>query len=60
MEKKGKKGKRTVMLRPETHARLDEYTSKVIYEKRTTKVTFDDVVNSLLDLAEATGGRSPG
>jgi hypothetical protein len=53
-----RKGKRTVTLKPETYDRLDAYTAKVIYEKRTTKVTFNDVINSLLDLAESKGGRS--
>ena len=52
-EKPRKKEKpQSVMLKPATHERLDKYKAKVIGDKGTSKVTFDDIINSLLDSVE--------
>jgi len=47
-----KEKQHAVMLKPETFARLDAYKAKVIGERKTSKVSFDDIINSLLDISE--------
>ncbi len=53
--RKGKQKQHSVMLKSETFSRLDAFKAKVIGEKRTSKVSFDDVINQLLDNAESGG-----
>jgi len=43
---------RNVVLRAETYERLDRYKAKLIGEKGTANISFDDVINTLLDLDE--------
>lgn len=40
---------RTILLKGETYERLDRYKAKVIGKKGTSKITFDDVINFLLN-----------
>lgn len=40
---------RTIVVRNETYDRLEKYKVKLIAERESSDVTFDDVVNSLLD-----------
>ncbi len=41
--------KRNVVLKIETYDRLEKYKVKLISEKDDSKLTFDDVINDLLD-----------
>jgi hypothetical protein len=43
---------RNVVLKIETYNRLDKYKIKLIAKKGNSKLTFDDVINNLLDTAE--------
>jgi hypothetical protein len=43
--------KRNVVLKIETYERLDRYKIKLMSEKEDSSLTFDDVINSLLDKA---------
>jgi len=43
------KTSRNVVLKSETYDRLDKYKVKLISERGTTNVSFDDTINSLLD-----------
>jgi len=43
------KTSRNVVLKSETYERLDKYKVKLMGEKGTTNVSFDDAINSLLD-----------
>ena len=43
------KTSRNIALKVETYERLDKYKVKLMGEMGTTDVTFDDVINSLLD-----------
>lgn len=45
----GKK-KRTIVLKIETYERLERYKAKLIGERGTSKITFDDVINQLLNM----------
>jgi len=40
---------RNIVLKIETHERLDKYKIKLMNEKEDSKLTFDDVINDLLD-----------
>jgi len=40
---------RNIALKSETYERLDKYKVKLMGELGTANVTFDDVINSLLD-----------
>jgi hypothetical protein len=42
---------RNVVLKIETYNRLDKYKIRLISEKDDSKLTFDDVINELLDKA---------
>ena len=41
--------KRNVVLKIETYNRLERYKIRLISEKRNSKLTFDEVINTLLD-----------
>lgn len=43
---------RTIVVRNETYGRLEKFKVKLIAERGALDVTFDDVVNSLLDVAQ--------
>jgi len=43
------KTSRNIALKSETYERLDKYKVKLMGEMGTTNVTFDDLINSLLD-----------
>lgn len=48
------KTSRNVALKVETYDRLDKYKVKLMGELETTNVSFDDVINSLLDSKKGT------
>ena len=54
MPRKGgkKRSIHTVMVKSHTHEPLDKYKAKLIGEKGTASLSFDDIINSLLDLAD--------
>jgi hypothetical protein len=43
------KTSRNIVLKSETYERLDKYKVKLMGERGTTNVSFDDTINSLLD-----------
>jgi hypothetical protein len=42
----------TISLKPATKARLAIYKAKLIGQRETSKVSFDDIINEFLDAAE--------
>lgn len=53
MQKKKKTvRKRNVVLRIDTYQRLDKYKIKLMGEKGDSSLSFDDVINTLLDKVE--------
>jgi len=53
MQAETKLEKRNVVLKIKTYERLEKYKIKVINEKRDPRITFDDVINYLLDKEES-------
>ena len=53
MQSRKKVTKRNVVLKIETYERLEKYKIKLMNEREDSRVTFDDVVNVLLDLAQS-------
>lgn len=51
MQNRKKVTKRNVVLKIETYERLDKYKIKLMNEKGDSKLTFDDIINDLLDKA---------
>jgi len=51
MQKRKSVEKRNVVLKIETYQRLDKYKLRVMNEKEDSKLTFDDIINDLLDKA---------
>ncbi len=51
MQKRKEVNARNIVLKIETYNRLDKYKIKLISEKDDSKLTFDDVINDLLDKA---------
>jgi hypothetical protein len=49
MQKRKNVEKRNVVLKIETYARLDRYKIKRMNEKGDSSLSFDDVINDLLD-----------
>ena len=49
MQRRKEVKKRNVVLKIETYERLEKYKVKLISEKDDSKLTFDDVINDLLD-----------
>jgi len=49
MQSRKKVGKRNVVLKIETYDKLEKYKIKLISEKGDSRITFDDVINNLLD-----------
>jgi hypothetical protein len=49
------KSTHTIVLKIDTYNRLEKYKVKLISEKGTSSVTFDDVINELLDKVEIVG-----
>jgi hypothetical protein len=49
MQKKKTVKKRNVVLRIDTYQRLDKYKIKLMSEKGDSSLSFDDVINTLLD-----------
>jgi len=49
MQKRKTVSKRNIVLSIETYERLEKYKIKLISEKGNSKLTFDDIVNDLLD-----------
>ena len=49
MQKRNNVDKRTIVLKISTYKRLEKYMIKVINEKDTPQLSFDDVINSMLD-----------
>jgi hypothetical protein len=43
------KSTRNVVLKVETYERLDRYKAKLIGERKTSGVTYDDAINELLE-----------
>jgi hypothetical protein len=43
--------KRNVVLKIETYGKLEKYKAKMIGEKGDSRLTFDDVINDLIDKA---------
>jgi hypothetical protein len=52
MQKKKAVKKRNVVLRIDTYQRLEKYKIKLMSEKVDSRLTFDDVINTLLDKVE--------
>ena len=52
MQRRKKVTKRNVVLKIETYGRLDKYKIKLMNEKEDSKLTYDDVINDLLDKVE--------
>jgi hypothetical protein len=42
---------RNVVLKAETYERLDRYKAKLIGERGTSNISFDDVISSLLEIS---------
>ena len=51
MQSRRKVEKRNVVLKIETYERLDRWKIKLIIEKGDSRITFDDVINYLCDVA---------
>lgn len=49
MQTKKKVRKRNVVLRIDTYERLEKYKIKLIGEKGDSRLTYDEVINNLLD-----------
>ena len=49
MQKRKPVEKRNIVVKIETYERLEKYKIKLINEKGTPQLSFDEVVNSLLD-----------
>jgi len=49
MQKRKNVKKRNVALKSETYQRLETYKIKLMGEKGDSRLTFDDVINDLLD-----------
>ena len=49
MQTETKMEKKNVVLKIKTYERLERYKVKVINEKKDPRITFDDVINYLLD-----------
>lgn len=49
MQNRRKVPKRNIVLKIETYDRLDKYKIRLMNEKEDSKLTFDDVINDLLD-----------
>jgi len=47
--------KNMVVLKIETYQRLDKYKLRIMNEKEDSKLTFDDIINELLDKAYEKG-----
>ncbi len=45
--------KRNIVLKINTYERLDKYKIKLINEKDTSQLSYDDVINSLLDKVQS-------
>lgn len=52
MQNRKKVEKRNIVLKIETYEKLDKYKIKLMSEKEDSKLTFDDVIISLLDKCE--------
>jgi len=52
MQRRKTVDKRNVVLKIKTYHRLEKHKIKLITEKNDSHLTFDDVINSLLDKAE--------
>ena len=52
MQRRKRVTKRNVVLKIETYERLDKYKIKLMNEKEDSKLTYDDVINDLLDRVE--------
>jgi len=52
MQNRKKVEKRNIVLKIETYERLDKYKIKLMGEKEDSSLTFDDVMNTLLDRIE--------
>ncbi len=50
-------GKTSVGLSEETKKRLDSYKAWLAYKKRPEKITLDDAINHLIDVAEKAEGK---
>jgi hypothetical protein len=46
------KTSRNIVLKSETYERLDKYKVKLIGERKTSNVTYDDAINELLENIE--------
>jgi hypothetical protein len=55
MQKRKQPTKRNVVLKIETYERLDRYKIRLMSEKEDSSLTFDDVINNLLDKASKLG-----
>lgn len=53
MKRDNERKSHPVTLGSKTHERLERYKAKLIGELGTTKVTYDDVINALLDFVKA-------
>lgn len=51
MQNRKKVTKRNVVLKIKTYERLDRYKIRLMSEKEDSSLTFDDVINNLLDKA---------
>jgi hypothetical protein len=49
MTKNQKKHIRTIVVKEETYQRLQQYKLKLIHNRKDPKITFDQVINTLLD-----------
>jgi hypothetical protein len=49
MQKRKSVEKRNIVLKIETYERLEKYKIKLITERCTSQLSYDDVINSLLD-----------
>lgn len=55
MQKKKAVKKRNVVLQIDTYERLEKYKIRLMSEKEDSSLTFDDVINNLLDKASKLG-----
>lgn len=51
-QKEDGKTSRNVVLKTETYEKLDQYKAKLIGERKTTSITYDDAINALLQSAD--------
>jgi hypothetical protein len=49
MQQRQTVGKRNIVLKIDTYKRLEKYKIKLINEKGTSQLSYDDVINALLD-----------